>query len=81
MSRSDTAGVALDFLFVQLQPDHATVDTTPNCGNMLAAVVPFALERTARLIMRGDKAAVEKLSRFGVATLHEAQGRVGLMKP
>jgi 4-oxalomesaconate tautomerase len=21
------------------------VDTTPNCGNMLAAVLPFALER------------------------------------
>lgn len=39
-----TAGVDLDFLFAQLQPDKDTVDTTPNCGNMLAAVVPFALE-------------------------------------
>ena len=38
-------GVDLDFLFAQLQPDRDTVDTTPNCGNMLAAVVPFALER------------------------------------
>lgn len=38
-------GVDLDFLFAQLQPDKETVDTTPNCGNMLAAVVPFALER------------------------------------
>jgi 4-oxalomesaconate tautomerase len=37
-------GVDLDFLFAQLQPDRDTVDTTPNCGNMLAAVVPFALE-------------------------------------
>jgi 4-oxalomesaconate tautomerase len=37
-------GVDLDFLFAQLQPDQDTVDTTPNCGNMLAAVVPFALE-------------------------------------
>src|ERR1700690_4361562 len=37
-------GVDLDFLFAQLQPDKDTVDTTPNCGNMLAAVVPFALE-------------------------------------
>ncbi|MCF8178875.1 MAG: 4-carboxy-4-hydroxy-2-oxoadipate aldolase/oxaloacetate decarboxylase [Sulfuritalea sp.] len=34
-----------------------------------------------RNIVRADKAAVEKLSRFGVATLHEAMGRVGLMKP
>ena len=42
--RSATPGVDLDFLFAQLQPDKDTVDTTPNCGNMLAAVVPFALE-------------------------------------
>jgi 4-hydroxy-4-methyl-2-oxoglutarate aldolase len=32
-----------------------------------------------RNIVRADKAAVEKLSRFGVATVHEAMGRVGLM--
>jgi 4-oxalomesaconate tautomerase len=41
---SSVPGVDLDFLFAQLQPDKDTVDTTPNCGNMLAAVVPFALE-------------------------------------
>ncbi len=34
-----------------------------------------------RHIVRADAAAVEKLSRFGVATVHEAMGRVGLMKP
>jgi 4-hydroxy-4-methyl-2-oxoglutarate aldolase len=33
-----------------------------------------------RTIVRADKTAVEKLSRFGVATIHEAMGRVGLMK-
>ncbi|WP_280649907.1 MULTISPECIES: 4-carboxy-4-hydroxy-2-oxoadipate aldolase/oxaloacetate decarboxylase [unclassified Herbaspirillum] len=33
-----------------------------------------------RNIVRADKAAVEKLSRFGVATIHEAMGRLGLMK-
>ncbi len=33
-----------------------------------------------RNIVRADKAAVEKLSRFGSATIHEAMGRVGLMK-
>ncbi|MES2262415.1 MAG: 4-oxalomesaconate tautomerase [Pseudomonadota bacterium] len=42
---STTPGVDLDFLFAQLQPDSETVDVTPNCGNMLAAVLPFALER------------------------------------
>ncbi|TMQ13667.1 MAG: 4-oxalomesaconate tautomerase, partial [Deltaproteobacteria bacterium] len=39
-----TAPVDLDFLFAQLQPETDTVDVTANCGNMLAAVVPFALE-------------------------------------
>ena len=34
-----------------------------------------------RKITRADKSAVDKLSRFGVATLHEAMGRVGLMQP
>ena len=34
-----------------------------------------------RNIVRADKAAVDKLSKFGVATIHEAMGRVGLMKP
>jgi 4-hydroxy-4-methyl-2-oxoglutarate aldolase len=34
-----------------------------------------------RNITRADKEAVAKLSRFGVATIHEAMGRVGLMKP
>ena len=33
-----------------------------------------------RNIERADKATVEKLSRFGVATVHEAMGRVGLMQ-
>jgi 4-hydroxy-4-methyl-2-oxoglutarate aldolase len=34
-----------------------------------------------RNIQRADKAAVDKLSKYGVATVHEALGRVGLMKP
>lgn len=33
-----------------------------------------------RSIVRADPTAVAKLARFGVATIHEAMGRVGLMK-
>jgi 4-hydroxy-4-methyl-2-oxoglutarate aldolase len=34
-----------------------------------------------RNIQRADKVTVERLARFGVATIHEALGRVGLLKP
>ena len=34
-----------------------------------------------RNIVRADKTAVEQLAKFGVATIHEAMGRVGLMQP
>jgi len=34
-----------------------------------------------RNIVRADAKATERLSHFGVATIHEAMGRVGLLKP
>ena len=45
-------------------------------------VIPMnSLGIVKRGIVRADKAAVARLSKFGVATIHEAMGRVGLMKP
>ena len=41
---STQPGVDVEFLFAQLSVDRPLVDTRPNCGNMLAAVVPFAIE-------------------------------------
>jgi 4-oxalomesaconate tautomerase len=41
---SDRDDADLEFRFAQLQPDSDVVDLTSNCGNMLAAVLPFALE-------------------------------------
>ena len=41
----------------------------------------YTLGVVRRHIQRADAAVVQKLSAFGVATVHEAMGRVGLMKP
>ena len=54
---STTPGVDLDFLFAQLQPASDQVDLTPNCGNMLAAVLPFALERGLLPLQEGATSA------------------------
>lgn len=45
VSRSSEPGCDIDFLFAQVGVDTAMVDTTPNCGNILAGVVPFAMAR------------------------------------
>jgi 4-hydroxy-4-methyl-2-oxoglutarate aldolase len=41
----------------------------------------YQLGIVKRSIVRADRAAVDKLAGFGVATVHEAMGRVGLMRP
>ncbi len=41
----------------------------------------YELGIVKRHITRADRKAVDRLAGFGVATVHEAMGRVGLMKP
>jgi 4-oxalomesaconate tautomerase len=60
--RGQTAGVDLEFLFAQVSIKEARVDTTPNCGNMLAAVVPFGLE-TGLVKATGDVTTLRVLTR------------------
>lgn len=43
--RSSRAGVDVDYLFAQVVVDEPRVDFGQNCGNILAGVGPFALER------------------------------------
>jgi len=45
VSRSAEPGVDLDYLFLQLGVDTATVVDTQTCGNIIAGVGPFAVER------------------------------------
>ncbi len=44
VSRSEDGAADVDYLFAQVVVGEGRVDTTPNCGNMLAAVGPFAIE-------------------------------------
>jgi 4-oxalomesaconate tautomerase len=55
-------GVDLEFLFAQVSIKEARVDTTPNCGNMLAAVAPFGLE-TGLVKPAGDVTSLRVLTR------------------
>ncbi len=45
VSPASRADADVDYLFAQVRVEQRVVDTTPNCGNMLAAVGPFAIER------------------------------------
>jgi 4-oxalomesaconate tautomerase len=44
VSRSTSEDADVDYLFVQVVVGEGRVDTTPNCGNILAGVAPFAIE-------------------------------------
>ena len=45
VSPSLHADADVDYLFVQVMVSQRRVDTAPNCGNMLCAVGPFAIEQ------------------------------------
>jgi 4-oxalomesaconate tautomerase len=45
VSKSERPGIDVEFLFAQVLIDKPLVDVSPNCGNMLAGVGPFAIER------------------------------------
>ncbi len=45
VSRSTQPDCDLDYLFAQVGVGHRSVDTRPNCGNMLSGVAPFGIEQ------------------------------------
>jgi 4-oxalomesaconate tautomerase len=71
--RGQTPGVDLEFLFAQVSVKEARVDTTPNCGNMLAAVAPFGLE-TGLVKATGDITTLRVLTR-NTGTLSDIEVR------
>jgi 4-oxalomesaconate tautomerase len=63
VAKSTEPGVDVDFLFAQVVVDKPLVDTSPNCGNILSGVGPFAIER-------GLVKAQESLTTVRVRTLN-----------
>src|SRR3954463_15858766 len=79
VSRSREPGCDVDYLFAQVGVGQRSVDTRPNCGNMLAGVAPFAIEQG--LVPAGDDTTTVRVfnlntrSRIDV-TVHTPDRRV-----
>src|SRR6516162_3117099 len=54
VSASNTPGVAVDYLFLQVMVDKPVVTDRQNCGNILAGIGPFAVERGLVPAGRGE---------------------------
>lgn len=79
VSRSTRPGVDIDYLFLQVFVDQALVSDAQNCGNILAGVAPFALER-GLVRATADETAVtifmENTEQIAVATVATPGGKV-----
>lgn len=79
VSRSVRAGVDVDYLFLQVFVDQPIVTDAQNCGNILAGVGPFAIER-GLVAPIGDETRVaifmENTGQVAVATVQTPGGRV-----
>jgi 4-oxalomesaconate tautomerase len=77
VSRSTRPGVDVDYLFLQVFVDQAIVTDAQNCGNMLAAVGPFAIER-GLVVATGEETRVaifmENTGQIAVATVRTRDG-------
>jgi 4-oxalomesaconate tautomerase len=79
VSRSERAGIDVDYLFLQVFVDQAIVTDAQNCGNILAGIGPFAIER-GLVPATGDETRVavfmENTGQVAVATVQTPGGRV-----
>ena len=71
VSRSADDQADLDYLFLQLGVDQATVSDQQNCGNLLAGVGPFAVERG--LIAAGPEQTTTRIRMVNSGSLATAR--------
>ena len=70
VSLSDHPWADVDYLFAQVSVDRAFVDYSPTCGNMLAGVGPFAIDRG--LVPSDDPRTVIHIRNVNTDSLIEA---------
>lgn len=79
VAKSERGGIDVDYLFLQVFVDQAIVTDAQNCGNILAGVGPFAVER-GLVAAAGDETRVaifmENTGQVAVATVRTPGGRV-----
>ncbi len=77
--RSRRSGVDVDYLFLQIGVDSASVSDQQNCGNILAGVGPFAIERglvTPREGMTTVRVFMENTKKTATLSVVTRNGRV-----
>ncbi len=70
LSRSEREGIDVDYLFAQVKISEAEVDTSPNCGNMLSGVGPFAVEE--ELVEAGESETTVRIFNVNTSVSAEA---------
>ena len=79
VKRSEREGIDVDYLFLQVFVDQAIVTDAQNCGNILAGIGPFAIER-GLVAATGDETRVaiymENTGQVAVATVQTPGGQV-----
>jgi len=77
--KSERAGVDVDYLFLQVFVDQPIVTDAQNCGNILAGIGPFAVER-GLVPVKGEKTEVsifmENTGQIAIATVETPGGKV-----
>lgn len=79
VKKSEREGIDVDYLFLQVFVDQSIVTDAQNCGNILAGVGPFAIER-GLVASTGDETRVaifmENTGQVAIATVQTPGGTV-----
>ncbi|UUX48478.1 4-oxalomesaconate tautomerase [Nisaea acidiphila] len=79
VKRSERHGIDVDYLFLQVFVDQAIVTDAQNCGNILAGVGPFAIERGLVEAQDGETEVsifMENTDQIATATVRTPGGKV-----